>query len=106
MKNIENKAFYHAIYKKLRRMPYKSIDDLKACRKGLKQVRKESENNMKQYLSQNTEKIDSTKSGLGNKKATLSYDYSSIRDIDVEEGEEFKLYELENSELLPRINSK
>jgi hypothetical protein len=30
MKNIENEVFYHPIYKKLRRMQYKTIVDLKA----------------------------------------------------------------------------
>jgi hypothetical protein len=47
MKNIENEAFYHAVYKRLRRMPYKSIGDLKAGKKALKQAQKERENNMK-----------------------------------------------------------
>jgi hypothetical protein len=47
MKNIENEVFYHSVYKKLRRMPYKSIGDFKACKKALKQAQKERENNMK-----------------------------------------------------------
>jgi hypothetical protein len=106
MKNIENKAFYHAVYKKLRRMPYKSIGELKAGKKALKQAQKERENNMKQYLSQNAEKIDSTISGVGNKKITLSYDDSNNSDMEIEEGEEFEFDELQNSEFLPPIVSK
>jgi hypothetical protein len=103
MKNIENKAFYRAIYKKLRRMPYKSIGDLKAGTKALKQAQKERENNMKQYLSQNAEKIDSTLNGLGNKQSSLSYDDSNSSDMEIEEGEEFEFNELQRSEFLPPI---
>jgi hypothetical protein len=40
MKNIENEAFYNAVYKKLKRMSYKSIGDLKAGKKALKLVQK------------------------------------------------------------------
>jgi hypothetical protein len=107
MKNIENEAFYHAVYKNLRRMPYKTISDLKVKvgKKTLKLAHNEKENNMKQYLSQNAEKIDSTINSLGNKKSTLSYDDLSKSDMD-EEGEEFKFDELQNSELLPPIVSK
>jgi hypothetical protein len=61
---------------------------------------------MKQYMSQNAEKSDSTAGGLGNKKSTLSYDDSNSSDKDVEEGEEFEFNELQNSEFLPPIISK
>jgi hypothetical protein len=61
---------------------------------------------MKQYLNQNAEKIDSTINNLGNKKSTLSYDDLNKNNMDVEEGEEFKFDELQNSELLPPIVSK
>jgi hypothetical protein len=69
-------------------------------------LQKERENNMKQYLSQNAEKIDSTTNSLGNKNSTLSFDDLSNRDMDAEKGEEFEFDELEYSELLPPIVSK
>jgi hypothetical protein len=58
---------------------------------------------MKQYLSQNAEKIDSTLSGLSNKKNTLSYDDSNSSDMEIEEGEEFEFDELQHSDFLPPI---
>jgi hypothetical protein len=105
MKNIENETFYHAVYKKLIRIPYKSIGELKAGKKALKQAQKERENNMKQYLSQNAEKIDSTVSVLGSKKNTLSYDDSNSSEMEIEEGEEFEFNKLQYSKFLPPIVS-
>jgi hypothetical protein len=60
---------------------------------------------MKQYLSQNVEKINSTTNNLDNKKSTVSYYDLSYNNMDVEEGEEFEFDELPNSELLPSIVS-
>jgi hypothetical protein len=53
MKNIKNEAFYHPVYKKVRRIPYETIKNLKTGKKALKQTQKERENNIKQYVSQN-----------------------------------------------------